>query len=186
MSSGWHPHPDGSHESTSPGHHARANLEFMGMGIRPTPMTPLQIAMQARERPLIGYHHASPDQQEHVCQQLDTQCHRLWPWGRRHIKVLFEGGNTHGAGLSSVLWRAVTRISGQCKCSRKEQLIQRTEGNRCSTSSMAACASPARRPARVASATKSARRSRSLLAAELQRHTIMRKAREDPCGGERS
>ena len=62
-------------------HHACPDLEFVRVRICP-PHDPLQIVMQARQRPLIGNQHSPPDERRNVL-QFDAQRDGLRPWGCR-------------------------------------------------------------------------------------------------------
>jgi hypothetical protein len=59
-------------------HQTRTHLEFVRVGVRPA-HDPLQIMVQARQRPMVGDEHPPPDEGDHL-QQFDAQCHGF---GRR-------------------------------------------------------------------------------------------------------
>src|SRR5262249_26283211 len=58
-------------------HKTITHLEFMRVGVGPA-HDPLKVLVQARQRPMVGDEHPTPDKGDHL-QQFDSQWHRFGP-----------------------------------------------------------------------------------------------------------
>ena len=78
-----------------------ADMKLVCMRVVPA-HDPLQIAVQARERPLIRDDHASPDKRLHVA-QFNAQCDGLRSWGGGHSAAICDNRGAQRKAVES--WR---------------------------------------------------------------------------------
>src|SRR6516162_7735909 len=110
-------------------HQTVTHLEFMRVGVGPA-HDPLKVLVQARQRPMVGDEHPTPDEGDHL-QQFDSQWHRFVARRFRHSSSLRSNCTTvalsRGAmkpvqacrarfGRCRPWTRCVTRAAGCLSC----------------------------------------------------------------------